>query len=124
MALTLRFVPYADIDRMESQERIKKLLDIAKEDKVVLLEGRLKKEEEAALIEMTMQEIDEKFRGIELAVIENQQKDIDFFMKIKNQFIGLLLGDRQGFTIIGPATIIKEIKQYPERIELFTLEGK
>ena len=32
----------------------------------------------------------------------------------------LLLGNRQGLTIIGPATIIKEIKKNPNKIELLT----
>jgi len=32
--------------------------------------------------------------------------------------VNMLLGDRQGFTIIGPATIVKEIKNDPDKIEL------
>ena len=36
----------------------------------------------------------------------------------------MLLGDRQGLTVIGPATIVKEIKKDPNKIELLTKEGK
>jgi hypothetical protein len=86
------------------------------------LEGRLKKEEEADLIAITMEEIDDKFKGIELAVINPESKDENFLKRIRHSFVGALLGDRQGFTIIGPATIVKQIKKDPDKIELFTKE--
>jgi len=121
--LTLQFLPYSEIEDMGSARRVKKILDIAKENKIVLLEGRLKKEEEADLIEITMEEINDKFKGIELAVIDPQKKDSGFVKKVKHHLTSILLGDRQGFTIIGPATIVKEIKKDPEKIELFTIEG-
>ena len=34
----------------------------------------------------------------------------------------VLLGDRQGMTIIGPATVVKKIEKNPNKIELFTNE--
>ena len=34
--------------------------------------------------------------------------------------VKVFMGDRDGLTIIGPATIIKEIKRNPDKIELFT----
>jgi len=43
---------------------------------------------------------------------------------MRNNFFGMLLGDRQGLTVIGPATIVKEIKKDPNKIELLTKEGK
>lgn len=123
MALTLQFVPYTDISELGSARRVKKLIDIVKEDKIVLLEGRLKKEEEADLISIAMEEINNKFKGVELAVI-NPKKVEGFFNEMKSGIINLVLGDRQGFTVIGPATIIKEIKKDPNKIELFTKETK
>ena len=45
--LTLQFVPYSDINHLSSIGKIRKLLNLAKENKIVLLEGRLEKEEEA-----------------------------------------------------------------------------
>ena len=86
-----------------------------------MLEGRLKKEEETDLIEIAMEEINNKFKGIELAVVDpEKKKDNNFFNGMKSGIINLVLGDRQGFTVIGPATIIKEIKKNPNKIELFT----
>lgn len=122
MPLTLQFVPYNDIVDLGSARRVKKLIDLVKENKIVLLEGRLKKEEETDLIEIAMEEINNRFKGIELAVIDPEKKEEGFFKGFKSGVVNLLLGDRQGFTVIGPATIIKEIKKDPNKIELFTKE--
>ena len=91
-----------------------------KDEKIVLLEGRLKKEEETDLIEITMEEIDEKFKRIELAVINPENKGGPFFSNIKRGMLSMLLGNRTGFTIIGPATVIKQIKKDPDKIQLYT----
>ncbi len=122
--LTLQFVPYTEIEDLGSARRVNKLIDIVKQNKIVLLEGRLKKEEETDLIAITMEEIDAKFKGIELAVINPEKKDKTFFKGIKRGITSALLGDRQGFTIIGPATVIKQIKKDPDKIELFTTDTK
>jgi len=121
--LTLQFIPYTEIENLGSARRVKKILDVVKQDKIVLLEGRLKKEEETDLIEITMEEINNKFKGIELAVIDPQTKNVPFMGKIKRSFINMLLGDRQGLTIIGPASIVKDIKKDPHKIELLTKES-
>lgn len=122
MSLTLQFVPYSEIEDLGSARRVKKLLDIAKLNKIVLLEGRLKKEEEADLIAITMEEIDDSFKGIELAVINQVSKDPTFIRQLRDGITGILLGDRQGFTVIGPATVVKQIKKDPNQIELLTSE--
>ncbi len=54
--VTLQFVPYTEIESLSSVGRIRKLLNIAKQDKIVLLQGRLRKEEETELIKATMEE--------------------------------------------------------------------
>ena len=84
MALTLQFIPYAEIEDLGSARRVKKIIDIVKENKIVLLEGRLKKQEETDLIEITMEEIDAKFKGIELAVINPEKKNKNVLKHIQN----------------------------------------
>lgn len=122
--VTLQFVPYTDIEQLSSIGRIRHLLNIAKQNKIVLLQGRLKKEEEAELIKVTMEEINRQFRGIELAVINPQQSLIGGFAKVKYDILGVLLGDRSGLTIIGPASVVKAISKDPNKIELYTRNGK
>lgn len=118
--LTLQFIPYSEIETLSSAKRIAKLLHLVKMNKIILLEGRLRSEEEAELIKKTMESIGPKFSGIELSVVYPEQKDNAFFQKVKQAFINLVLGDRRGMTIIGPANIVKEIKQDPDKIQLFT----
>ena len=122
--VTLQFVPYHEIEDLGSARRVKKLIDIVKENKIVLLQGRLKKEEETDLIAITMEEVGNKFKGIELAVINPNDKERVGLKKLRNNYFGFLLGDRQGLTIIGPANIVKESKKEPTKIELLTKEGK
>ena len=122
--VTLQFVPYHEIEDLGSARRVKKLIDVVKENKIVLLQGRLKKEEETDLISIAMEEFGDKFKGIELAVINPNDKNITGIKKLRNNFFGVLLGDRQGLTVIGPATIVKEIKKDPNKIELLTKEAQ
>jgi hypothetical protein len=123
MTLTLEFIPYTEIENLSSLGRIRKILNTVKDSKIVLLEGRLKREEEAELIKTTMEEINSEFKGIELAVIYPGTQNLDFFKKMRVQFFNALLGDRQGLTIVGPASIVKEIKKDPNKIQLLTLES-
>jgi len=124
MSLTLQFIPYAEIEGLSSLGRIRKILNATKDNNIVLLEGRLKKEEETELIKTTMEEINEEFKGIEIAVIYPEQEKLDFFRRIRSHFINMLLGDRQGLTIVGPASVVKEIKKDPNKIQLFTQPDK
>ena len=118
--VTFQFIPYNDVEGLSSVKRVNKLLNVVKENKIVIMEGRLRKEEEADLIEITMEEISPKFKGIELSVVYPDKRKQDFGQKIKGTFASLLLGDRTGMTIIGPASIVKKIEQNPDKIELFT----
>ncbi len=122
--VTFKFVPYHEIDSLTSAKRVNKLLKIVKEDKIVIMEGRLRKQEEADLIEITMDEINQKFKGIELSVIYPDKDKQDALQRIKGAFAEVLLGDRQGLTIIGPASIVKRIESNPDQIELFTQENR
>ena len=119
--LTLQFVPYGEIENRDSDSRLKLILDHVKLDRIVLLEGKLKKTEEADLIKITMFNINEKFKGIELATFENNSQTIPPFKKFMQNVI---LGDRQGITIIGPASIIKDIKRNPGKIELLAQDAR
>lgn len=120
MALTLQFVPYHELSALEPEKRINRLLDIVKKDKVVLMQGRLKPSEEAWLIQKTMENVSKNFKGIELCTIYPESKNDRLWNNLRNLLVKFLMGTREGLTIIGPATIIKEIKRNPDKIELFT----
>jgi len=122
--VTLQLLPYTEIENLSSVGRIRKLLNIAKENKIVLLQGRLRKEEETELIKVTMEEINKEFKGIELAVIHPSQSQLTGFQRFKSDLVSAMLGDRQGLTIIGPASVVKAIKKDPNKIELLTSERR
>lgn len=118
--VTMQLVPYNELQALTSVGRIRKLLSLAKEKKIVLVQGRLAKEEEAELIKATMEEINKDFRGIELAVIEPNAKGGSFM----DSMASMLLGNRVGMTVIGPASIVKSIRRDPNKIELLMEERR
>jgi hypothetical protein len=123
--LTLHFMPYEEIAHLSSGARIQRIMQSVKDNKIVILDGKLKKEEEVELIRTTMEEVNDSFRGIELQVWEGQKKDRGFFKNLKTSIAGMLAPDMiSGFTIIGPAAIIKEIRKDPSKIMLITQNGK
>ncbi len=116
----IQFLPYSEIKDLGSNERIKKILDIILDNSILILQGRLKIEEESRLIGDTMAIIGhvKNFKGIELAVIGDEKSGI--FGKMKSGLINALSGGDMGaITIIGPASVVKEIKRNPKKIELF-----
>jgi len=117
--LTLSFITYSEIAKLDSQRRIKKILDIILKNRIVILQGKLTPEEETSLITSTMALVGriKKFKGVELAVISGAN-DNGFFGKLKMGIARGLIGNRDALTIIGPATVVKEIKKDPSKIEL------
>ena len=118
--LTIQFLPHTEIERLTSTARIKKLLEIILKGKVIILQGRLAPEEETRLIEDTLILVGKVkgFKGIELAVISPNQDDRTVMNKIKYGIANALVGQMDALTIIGPASVIKEMKKDPKKLEI------
>jgi len=118
--LSLQVIPFAEVEKMGISERVKKILDLVLGNKIVIIHGRLRAEEEARLIEDTMAMVDhiKGFKGIELAVIAPSMKDKGFLDKMKYNLAKNLVGDSAALTVIGPSSVVKEIKRDPKKIEL------
>mgnify|MGYP001559184739 FL=1 len=118
-SLTLQFVPYSDISSLNSVERIKKLLKVVLDNRIVLLQGRLKAEEESRLIEDTMALIGniKGFKGIELAVLSPKESG-SVVGNFKKGLARILVGENDSITIIGPASIVREMRRDPTKIQL------
>ena len=116
----LHIMPFAEIRDLSISERVRKILKIILVNKVVILQGRLRAEEEIRLIEDTMAMVDhiKNFKGIELAVIEPDMREASFMFKMRRGLAKSLVGDQDAMTVIGPASIVKEIKRDPKKIEV------
>ncbi|MGV8130744.1 MAG: OapB/ArvB family protein [Candidatus Pacearchaeota archaeon] len=118
--LSIHIMPYSEIRELTITERVKKILNLILGNRVVILQGRLRPEEEIRLIEDTMAMVDhiKTFKGIELAVVE-ANRDEGFFLRMKRGIARGLTGESNSLTVIGPASIVKEIKRDPSKIEVF-----
>jgi len=118
---SITFLPYSEVRDLDSDKRIRKILNIVLGNQILILQGKLNPEEETRLIGDTMAMIGhvKNFKGIELAVISGNGNS-GFFGKMKIGLANALSGgDLSAVTIIGPATIVKEVKKNPRKIELF-----
>lgn len=118
--LSLHVIPFSEVKDMSISERVKKILNLILGNKIVILHGRLRAEEEARLIEDTMAMVDhiKNFKGIELAVIEPDMRNESLFGKMKYSIAKSLVGDSSAITLIGPASVVKEIRRDPKKLEL------
>lgn len=117
---SIQFLPYSEIRDLDSNERIRKILNIVLGNNILILQGKLRPEEETRLIGDTMAMIGhvKSFKGIELAVISGNGDD-NFFGRVRTGIVNAISkGELGAITIIGPATIVKEIKRDPKKIEL------
>jgi len=123
--LLIHFMPYSEIAREDSIARIKKIMGIVLDQKIIILQGRLKTDEEVRLIENSMTLIDNipGFQGIEIAAISGDSEFDNLFHKVRHNIARILVGEQDAITIIGPATVVKDIKRDPKKIELMLSRG-
>ena len=118
--LTLQYVPHHEFASLTMDEKLKRILKAVRDGKILLIEGRLNPIEESELIKRTMMTITKEFKGVEIASIDYQFKG-DFFDKVKKDIAHFLLRKSSGLTIVGPATVVKEIRKDPTKIEYVIL---
>jgi hypothetical protein len=118
--LAIHFMPYSEIAHEDSINRIKKIMNIVLDRRIIILQGRLTSEEEVKLIENSMMLIGniKGFQGVEIATISGDSEDRKLFDRIRYNIARILVGEQDALTIIGPASIVKEITRDPKKIEL------
>ena len=125
--LSFKYIPYREHSSLPSDQKSNKIFGIIKKDKIVLMQGKLKPEEEAKLIERTMGQITKEFPGISFCtlypVVKKSRKKKDFFQRagemISEKIYKTVMSKRDGLTIVGPATVIIDIRKNPSQIDLF-----
>ncbi|MCK4996950.1 DUF2073 domain-containing protein [Candidatus Pacearchaeota archaeon] len=123
--LTIHFMPYSEIAKEDTIGRIKKIMSAVLDQKIVILQGKLTADEEVRLIENSMMLIGnvENFQGVEIAAISGENEHQKLFDRIRHNIAKILVGEQDAITIIGPASVVKDIKQDPKKIE-FMLQRK
>ncbi|MBS3087014.1 DUF2073 domain-containing protein [Candidatus Pacearchaeota archaeon] len=118
--LTIHFMPYSEIAHEDSVGRIKKILGIVLKNKIVILQGRLRSDEEAKLIENSMMLIGNVpgFAGIEIASLSGENENRSLFEGVRRNIAKILVGEQDAITVIGPASVVKDITKDPKKIEL------
>ena len=109
----IEFVSSSVLDR-EGENKTDFILENVREDRILVLEDPLSREEEKDLIKETMKLIGPKFPGIEVSTLGGNSDGI------KSVLIRMLGGKNGGLTVIGPSKLIKQIKKNPDSIQLFT----
>jgi hypothetical protein len=117
--LTIHFMPYSEIAHLDSLNRIKKIMGLILEGKIIILQGKLKAEEESRLIENTMTLIGniKGFQGVEISTLSGEAEK-SAFDRVRHNIARILVGEQDAITLIGPASVVKDIKKDPKKIEL------
>jgi hypothetical protein len=119
--ISFQYIPYREHSKLDTNRKLNKIFKILRKNKIALMQGKLKPAEEALLIERTMSQITKDFPGISFCTIypeENNNKKNQIGKKLKNTIYNFILGNRDCLTIIGPASIVKEIRKNPNKIDL------
>ena len=118
--LTIHFMPYSEIANEDAIGRIKKIMGLVLDQKIIILQGKLLPDEEARLIENSMTLIGniKGFQGVEIAAISGESENRGLFDKVRHNIAKILVGEQDAITIIGPASVVKDITRDPKKIEL------
>jgi hypothetical protein len=119
MGIEIEFIS-SDIMRGKiGNEKMEFILKKIRKNKILVLEESLTSMEESKLIEQTMTEIDNKFKGIEISTLKKETDG-----GIRDRLIRMLGGSTGGLTVIGPSQLIKKVKKEPQKILLFAEKDK
>ena len=60
--IRIEFVPFEKLKDLSSKRKVSKIVNIVKKNSVLIIDGKLSADEEAALIEETMKKVSKKFQ--------------------------------------------------------------
>jgi len=95
-------------------EKLELILSAIKKNKnkIIVLEEPLSRSDEKELITKTMSLVSKGFPGIEVASIGEEAADF------KTQLLKFLGGKTTGLTVIGPSSLVRQVKRDPNSLSL------
>ena len=135
MKLEMEFISSKAFAEKSMGERVKFILSNVKKNRLIVIDGILKPEEELKLVEETMKHVDDKFSGIEICSLRKElkgykavfQKFIDsipkerilqLIKKLTKKDLKITPDLKDGLTFIGPSSIIKKIKRREDSFKI------
>ncbi len=112
--LRIRYISNSRLRNLNTKSRTDTIINHIKNNDIIIIDGRLKSREEAELIRQTMSDLNrefEIFHGIEMASLYDNTPH-------KKSVMDIFKNESNGITIIGPASIISEMKQHPDHVEI------
>ncbi len=117
MSIQIEFVSSDSLAGKSSNEKIKFILGIVKQDKILVLEEPLTPGEEKQLISSTMASVSKNFPGIEVCSLGDAH-DANA-QNLKTKLIKWLGGKTSGLTVVGPSNLVKQVKRDPGKLRLW-----
>lgn len=118
MQIQIEFLSSALLAGKGGKEKIRFIVDSIKDGKILVLEDPLDHSEETKLIEATMKKVSPSFPGIEISTLGSEAQDL------RTMLIKMLGGKTGGLTVIGPSSLVKQVKRDPMSIRLFAGDGR
>ncbi len=117
--ISIKFIPY---EKMKKNMEL--VFDELKRGSIVIIDSKLSPEEESEIITKTMENVDLKFKGIEISTMDvsvdrNESSGGKFTTLIVEKLRRILTGRERGITIIGSANLVKKIEKTPEELLLY-----
>lgn len=114
--LKIKFIQYENLER----GNFRRVLRDLQRDAIILIDAKLTPEEEKELIRQTMEQVSDRFKGIEMSSLDfSREKSQSLFADIRTRIGEMILGKKRGVTIIGPAHVLRKIKKNPEELLLY-----
>jgi len=111
--IQIEFLASQTLSAKQPKQKLSTILDLVKKGKIVVLEEPLSATEEAELISSTMSCVGSKFTGIEISRLGESADGI------RAAAIKLLGGKTAGLTIVGPSSLVRQIKRNPGKLSVF-----
>jgi len=116
--LKIVFLPTNKLYDKGETDIFKKIISEVQQGNIVLIEKNISPLFEGQLIKETMKNVSDTFEGIEFIRLDISEKNKSTLESIKTMLSKFLVGER-ALTLIGPSSIIKNIKRDPNTIGMY-----
>jgi len=110
----IKLVPYE-----EMKKDMNSIFRELRKGSIILIDAKITPEEESEIIARTMENIDPRFKGIEISTMDirkGKKKGISLTIEKIRRALGWR---ERGITIIGPANLVKKMEKAREEIYLY-----